>query len=135
MPTNALNGTLGDPAHFAGDFLFKDAALPNNTTIYSDEHTLNNALGRLQLTGTIDTNLSIAADKSLSVTLQSKTGETWNDYNIVTLKEGETTIPVGELFAHIPVPSETQRLYRLKVTTDFNASAVKLTTAIEIVPG
>ena len=134
MSTNPLNGTVGEPAHFAGDYLFKDAAMPNSNTITSEAQTLNNALGRLQLTGTIDANLSLEATKSLSVTLQYKDGETWKNLVTVYSVTGAETIPAGQLFAYIPVPDEVRRICRLQVTADFDASAVKLTTAIEILP-
>jgi len=133
--TNALNGVIGEATHFAGDYLFKEQALPNATTLYSEGHTLNNTLGRLQLTGTLDGNLSVADTKNLTVTLQYKDGSgAWQPLATLVSIAGVATIPAGKLFEYIPVPHDTRREHRLQVTTDFNASAVKLTAAVEILP-
>jgi len=134
MSTDTLNGVVGQAAHFGGDYLFRDEALPNNTTKTSGNHTLNNTLGRLQLTGKIDQNLAMASGNTLTIALQYKDGSNWvTDKTLVSLS-GAGTLPAGEIFAFIPVPSDTKRIYRLQVTSSFNASAVKLTAAVEILP-
>jgi len=134
MSIDSLNGVVGQPAHFGGDYLFRNEALPNNTTKTSEEHTLNNTLGRLQLTGTINGSLIMAAGNTLTITLQYKDGTSWvNDKTLVSLS-GVTTLTAGEIFGIIPVPSDTKRIYRLQVVSNFNASAVKLTAAVEILP-
>jgi len=134
MSTDSLNGVVGQPAHFAGDYLFKEQALPNNTTLNSGEHTLNNTLGRLQLTGTIDQSLTMAAGNTLTIALQYKDVANWvTDKTLVSLS-GAGTLPAGEVFAIIPTPSDTKRIYRLQIVSSFNASAVKLTAAVEILP-
>ena len=134
MSADSLNGVVGQPAHFAGDYLWKGQALPNNTTIHSEEHTLNNTLGRLQLTGTIDDTLSLTGSNALTVKLQHKDGSTWKDDSTLVSVSGVTTLSSGQIFAVIPVPSDTKRIYRLAVTSNFDASAVKLTAAVEILP-
>jgi len=134
MSTNSLNGNLGDAAHFADDYLFREKALPNNETIHSEEHTLNNTLGRLQLTGTVNKTLVLTDDHSLNVAVQYKDGAEWHDLAIVVSASGDKTIPVGTLFEFIPPPSNTRRICRLAVTTNFDATAVSLTAAVEILP-
>jgi len=134
MSTDSLNGVIGQPAHFAGDYLFRNTALPNNTTLTSEEHTLNNTLGRLQLTGKIDQSLVLASGNTLTIALQHKDGSAWvNDTTLVSLS-GENTLVAGQIFGFIPLPSNTKRIYRLQVTSNFNASAVKLMAAVEILP-
>jgi hypothetical protein len=134
MSTDSLNGVVGQAAHFAGDYLFRDVSLPNNTTINSEEHTLNNTLGRLQLTGVINQSLTMAAANTMSIVLQYKDGTNWvNDKTLLTLS-GVGTLAAGQVFAMIPVPSDTKRIYRLQVVSNFNASTVKLTAAVEILP-
>jgi len=134
MSTDTLNGVVGQPARFGGDYLFRETALPNNTTLYSGEHTLNNTLGRLQLTGTIDKSLSLADANTLNVMLQYKDGDNWVNHTALVLLSGVSTLSAGQIFATIPVPSDTKRIYRLAVTSNFNASAVKLTAAVDILP-
>ena len=75
MSIDTLNGVVGQAAHFAGDYLFRKAALPNNATIHSGEHILNNTLGKLLLIGTIDKNLSLTGTNALTVLLQYKDGK------------------------------------------------------------
>ena len=134
MSTDSINGVVGQAAHFAGDYLFDNVALPNNTTLHSEEHTLNNTLGRLKLTGTLDQNLTMVAGNTLTITLQYKDGASWlADKTLVSLT-GVNSIAAGEIFAIIPVPSDTRRIYRLQVATNFNASAVKLSAAVEALP-
>jgi len=132
MSTDSLNGVVGEVARFAGDYLFRERALPNNTTINSEEHTLNNTLGRLQLTGEINRNLTLSGTNSLTVTLQWLDGTEWRNLATVFSASGVATIPAGRLF--IPVPSNTRRIHRLQVTTNFNAVEVGLTAAVELLP-
>jgi hypothetical protein len=134
MSIDTLNGVVGQPAHFAGDYLFRDVALPNNTTIHSEEHILNNTLGKLLLTGKIDKNLSLTGTNALSVLLQYKDGNDWKTLSTLLSVSGVNTISAGQIFATIPVPSNTKRIHRLQITTNFNASEVSLTAAIEIMP-
>ena len=134
MSIDTLNGVVGQAAHFAGDYLFRNAPLPNNTTIHSGEHTLNNTLGKLLLTGKIDKNLSLTGTNALTVLLQYKERDEWKTLSTLLTVSGVNTIPAGQIFATIPVPSNTKRIHRLQITTNFDASAVKLTAAIEIMP-
>jgi len=132
--SNTLNGIVGEAAHFAGDYLFRDTALPNNAAIHSTEHTLNNTLGRLQLTGTLDQSLTMAAGNTLTIDLQYKDGTNWHTLNTLLSRSGAGTILAGTIFESIPVPSDTRRDHRIQVTSNFDASAVKLTAAIETLP-
>ena len=132
--SNTLNGIVGESAHFAGDYLFRETALPNNETIYSEEHTLNNTLGRLQLTGTLDQSLTMAAGNMLTVELQYKDGTNWQTLHTLLSRSGTGTISAGTIFEYIPAPSETRRDHRIQVTSNFDASAVKLTAVIETLP-
>ena len=134
MSNDSLNGTVGQAARFASDYLFRNSALPSNTTIYSLEYTINNTLGKLMLVGTIDKNLSMAAGNTLTVALQYKDGTTWKTESTLLSASGATTFPAGQIFAIIPLPSETKRVFRLAATSNFNASDVKLTAAVEIMP-
>ena len=134
MPIDTLNGAVGQAAHFAGDYLFRDAALPNNATIHSEEHALNNTLGKLLLTGKIDKNLPLTGTNALTVLLQYKEGDEWKTLSMLLSVSGESTIPAGQIFAVIPVPSNTKRIHRLQITSNFDASTVKLTAAIETLP-
>jgi len=134
MTIDTLGGVVGQAAHFAGDYLFRDAELPNNTTIHSGEHTLNNTLGKLLLVGTIDKNLLLTGTNALTVLLQYKEGDDWNTLSTLLSVSGESTILAGQIFAVIPVPSNSKRIHRLQITTNFDASAVKLTAAIETLP-
>ena len=134
MSIDTLNGVVGQPAHFAGDYLFRNAPLPNNTTIHSQEHTLNNTLGKLLLKGKIDKNLSLTGTNALTILLQYKERNEWKTLSTLVSVSGDNTIPAGEIFATIPVPSNTKRIHRLQITSNFDASAVKLTAAIEIMP-
>jgi hypothetical protein len=134
MSIDTLNGVVGQAAHFAGDYLFRKAALPNNTTIHSGEHTLNNTLGKLLLTGTIDKNLSLTGTNALTVLLQYKDGNDWKTLSMLVSVSGESTIPAGQIFSTIPVPSNTKRIHRLQIMSNFDASAVNLTAAIESMP-
>ena len=134
MSIDALNGVIGQPAHFASDYLFRNVPLPNNTTITSEEYTFNNTLGRLQLVGTLDKSLALTGTNSLTVTLQYKSGTSWvNDSTLLSLS-GVVTRSAGQIFTVIPVPSDTKRIYRLQVTSNFNASAINITAAVEILP-
>jgi hypothetical protein len=134
MSTNSLNGEVGQVAHFGGDYLFRDQPLPNNTTMNSEEHTLNNTLGRLQLTGRTDKSLSLTGTNELTITLQYKDGTAWNDdTTLVSLATGDT-LPAGKIFEIIPPPSSTKRFYRVQIKSNFNASTVKLTAAVEVLP-
>jgi len=134
MSTDSLNGVIGQPGHFAGDYMFKALALPNASTIYSEEKTLNNTLGRLQIVGTIDTPLTIAQAGHLTVVLENKKSDgTWEKYADVFAASNQSLL-TGQMFAIIPVPHDTKRIFRLAVTSDFDASAVKLTAAIETLP-
>jgi len=134
MSIDTLNGVVGQAAHFAGDYLFRKAALPNNATIHSGEHILNNTLGKLLLIGTIDKNLSLTGTNALTVLLQYKDGNDWKTLATLVSVSGESTIPAGQIFSTIPVPSNTKRIHRLQVTSNFNASGVNLTAAIESMP-
>jgi len=134
MSIDTLNGVLGQPAHFAGDYLFRNAALPNNTTIHSEEHILNNTLGKLLLVGTIDKNLSLTGTNALTIQLQYKEGDDWKTLSTLLSVSGVNTIPAGQIFSTIPVPSNTKRIHRLQMTTNFNASEISLTAAIEPLP-
>jgi len=134
MSTNSLNGVLGQAAHFAGDYLFRDTALPNDGTLDSDEHTLGNTLGKLQLTGKIDQQLSLTGTDALTIVLQYQDGSEWKTLHTLVSVSGSTTVHAGEIFAFVPPPSNTRRIYRIQVTTNFDASEVKLTAAIEILP-
>ena len=134
MSTTTLNGIIGQAAHFAGDYLFRSRALPNNATIHSEEHTLNNTLGRLKLTGTLDMSLSLTGTNSLSIELQYKEGQAWQPLKTLLSASGVATVPAGEIFAVIPVPSDTRRIHRIQITSNFDASAVKITAAIEALP-
>ena len=134
MSIDTLNGVVGQAALFAGDYLFRKAALPNNATIHSGEHILNNTLGKLLLVGKIDKNLSLTGSNALTVLLQYKDGSDWKTLSTLLSVSGANTIPAGQIFATIPVPSNTKRIHRLQVTTNFDASAVNLTAAIESMP-
>ena len=134
MLSNSLNGIVGESAHFAGDYLFRETALPNSTTIHSTEHTLNNTLGRLQLTGTLHQSLTMAAGNTLTVELQYKDGTNWQTLKTLLSRTGAGAISAGTIFESIPAPSDTRRVYRIQVTSNFNASAVKLTAAVETLP-
>jgi len=134
MSIDTLNGVVGQAAHFAGDYLFRNVALPNNTTIQSEEHILNNTLGKLLLVGTIDKNLSLTESNALTVLLQYKDGSDWKTLSTLLSVSEESTIPAGQIFSMIPVPSNTKRIHRLQITTNFDASAVKLTAVIESMP-
>ena len=134
MSTDTLNGIVGQPAHFAGDYLFKNKALPNDTTITSEEYTLNNTLGKLLLVGTTDAPLAMEAGNSLVVMLQYKDGNDWKNLTTLFSQTSAGTISAGQIFDIIPTPSNTRRFHRLQVTSNFDASAVKLTAAIEIMP-
>ena len=134
MSIDTLGGIVGQAAHFAGDYLFRKAALPNNATILSGEHTLNNTLGKLQLIGTIDKNLSLTGSNAISILLQYKEGNEWKTLSTLLSVSGVNTIPAGQIFATIPVPSNTKRIHRLQITTNFDASAVSLTAVIEPLP-
>ena len=134
MSIDTLNGVVGQAAHFAGDYLFRSAALPSNTTIHGGEHTLNNTLGKLLLTGTIDKSLSLTGTNALTILLQYKDGNDWKILDTLVSASGVTTIPAGRIFEKIPVPSNTKRIHRMQITSNFDASAVKLTAAIEIMP-
>ena len=134
MSIDSLNGVVGQAAHFAGDYLFRKAALPNNATLYSEEHILNNTLGKLLLVGTIDKNLSLTGSNALTVLLQYKDGNDWKTLSTLVSISGESTIPAGQIFSTIPVPSNTKRIHRLQITTNFDASAINLTAAIESMP-
>ena len=46
MSTDSLNGIVGQPAHFAGDYLFRQQALPNTSTIYSEDYTIDILTGK-----------------------------------------------------------------------------------------
>jgi hypothetical protein len=134
MSTNSLNGVVGQPARFGGDYLFRGTALPNNTAIESEGYTLNNTLGQLMLVGEIDAPLPMAAANTLTVALQYQDGKTWKNHKTLLSLSGEGTIPAGRLFDHIPTPSDIRRKQRLLITSNFNASAAKITAAIEILP-
>jgi len=134
MSIDTLNGVVGQAAHFAGDYLFRNAALPNNATIHSGEHTLNNTLGKLLLVGTIDKNLSLTETNTLTVLLQYKDGNDWKTLSTLISLSGVSMLTAGEIFSIIPPPSNTKRIHRLQVTTNFDASAVSLTAAIESLP-
>ena len=134
MSIDTLNGVVGQSAHFAGDYLFRNAVLPNNATIHSEEHILNNTLGKLLLAGTIDKSLSLTGTNALTILLQYKDGNDWKTLDILVSVSGVTTIPAGRIFEKIPVPSSTKRIHRLQITSNFDASAVKLTAAIEALP-
>ena len=134
MSIDTLGGIVGQAAHFAGDYLFRKAALPNNATIQSGEHTLNNTLGKLQLIGTIDKNLSLTGSNALSILLQYKEGNDWKTLTTLLSVSGTNTIPAGQIFATIPVPSNTKRIHRLQITSNFDASAISLTAVIEALP-
>ena len=134
MSIDTLGGVVGQPAHFAGDYLFRNAVLPNDTTIHSEEHTLNNTLGKLLLTGTIDKNLPLSSTDALTVLLQYKEGTDWKELSTLLSISGESTLPAGQIFSTIPVPSNTKRIHRLKITSNFDASEVALTAAIELLP-
>jgi len=134
MSIDTLNGVVGQAAHFAGDYLFRNTALPSNTTIQSEEHTLNNTLGKLLLVGTIDKSLSLTGTNALTILLQYKDGNDWKNLDTLILVSGVTTIPAGRIFEKIPVPSNTKRIHRLQITSNFDASEVKLTAAIETLP-
>jgi len=134
MSENSLNGIVGQVAHFGGDYLFRDKPLPNSTTINSEEHTFNNTLGRLQLTGTIDKSLETATGNTLTIKLQYKDGAAWRDDTTLVSLSGVGLLSAGQIFEKIPSPSDTKRVYRLQLTSNFNASTVKLTSAVEILP-
>jgi hypothetical protein len=134
MSTDSLGGIVGQPAHFAGDYLFRDTALPNNATIHSEGHTLNNTLGRLQLTGTIDQSLTLTSGNTLTIVLQYKDDNDWKTLKTLVSASSGTTLTAGEVFVTIPVPSNTRRIHRLQIMSNFDASAVKLTAAVEILP-
>ena len=135
MPINkTLNGHVGQPARFGGDYLFRNESLPDNMTVYSGEHTLNNTLGRLKLSGEIDTNLPLVAGNILSIVLQYQESDEWKDFATLVSLSGASTLPAGTVFEYIPPPSDTKRIYRLSITTNFNASDVNLTSAIDILP-
>jgi len=134
MSIDTLNGVVGQAAHFAGDYLFRKAALPNNTTIHSGEHTLNNTLGKLLLIGTIDKTLSLTETNALTILLQYKEGNDWKTLSTLVSVSGVNTLPAGQIFDTIPVPSNTKRIHRLQITTNFDASGVNLTAATEILP-
>ena len=134
MSIDTLNGVVGQAAHFAGDYLFRNTALPNNTTIYSGEHTLNNTLGKLLLTGTIDKSLSLTGTNAFTILLQYKEGSDWKTLSTLVSVTGVVSIPAGQIFSTIPVPSNTKRIHRLQITSNFDASTVKLTAAIESLP-
>jgi len=134
MSTNPLNGNLGDAAHFAGDYLFRDKPLPNNATIHSEEHTLNNTLGRLQLTGTISKTLALTGTNSLTAVLQYKDDTEWRNLATLFSASGVATVPAGTLFEFVPPPNDSRRICRLAVTTNFDATAATLTAAVEILP-
>ena len=134
MSIDTLNGVVGQAAHFAGDYLFRNTALPNNTTFHSEEHTLNNTLGKLLLTGTIDKSLSLTGTNALTILLQYKDGSDWKTLSTLVSVTGVVSIPAGQIFSTIPVPSNTKRIHRIQITSNFDASTVKLTAAIEALP-
>jgi hypothetical protein len=134
MSIDALNGVVGQAAHFASDYLFRDTALPNTATISSGEHVLNNTLGRLQLTGTIDKSLSLTGTNALTILLQYQDGSDWKTLATLVSVSGVVTLPAGQIFAAAPVQSNTRRIHRIQITSNFNASTVKLTAAVEILP-
>jgi len=134
MSKEPFNVDVKQPVRFGGDYLFQNQSLPNNATVESAEYTLNNTLGRLQLTGTIDAALTMAAGNTLSVVLQVKDGVTWKDSTTLLSQSGVATFSAGQIFGIIPIPNDTQRIYRLKVTSNFNASAVKLTATVATLP-
>jgi uncharacterized membrane protein len=129
---NYLTGQIGQPAHFNGDYLFKKTALPNSATIYSEEYTFNNTLGALKIRGYTDESLTVPNAKSLNIKLQYKDGPSWVD-DMTLLSATDKAIAAGDWFEFIPVPSTVKRIFRLAVTSDFNASAVELNAAVEFI--
>ena len=134
MSSDSLNGVLGQAARFASDYLIRGSLLPNNNTIQSAEYTFNNTLGKLRLVGTIDSNLVMAAANTLTVRLQYKDSNGAWQNDVTMLISGAATRPAGELFSFIPPPSDTKRVYRMEITTNFNAATTRLTAAVELLP-
>jgi len=66
--------------------------------------------------------------------LQYKDGNDWKTLSTLVTLSGVNTLPAGEIFSIIPPPSNTKRIHRLQITTNFDASAVNLTAAIESLP-
>ena len=132
MSTDSLNGIVGQPAHFAGDYLFRQQALPNTTTIYSEDYTFNNTLGKLKLVGEIHAPLTMAVGNTLSIMIQYQDDTVWKNLSTLLSLSGANTLEAGEIFACVPVPNESKRKFRLSVTTNFDASDVAITAAVEI---
>lgn len=132
---DTFTGTIGQPAHFSGDYVFKDTALPSSGTLNSDECILNNAQGKLKLHGYVDASLALAAGNTLTAKLQYKDdANAWQDDQTIVSLSGAATVPTGTLFEVSPIPSVTKRVFRVVVTSNFNASAAKLTCAVEYIP-
>lgn len=131
--TDSLSGSIGQPAHFYGDYLFRSAALPNAGTITSDEYTMNNTLGALKLRGYIDSTLETGTG-NLSIELQYKdTSGAWRTYTQLVTATNKT-LGDSDLFEVMPVPNTEKRIFRLAITTDFDASGVNITCPIELIP-
>jgi hypothetical protein len=131
----ALSGTIGgEPIHFYDAYLCKNMKLPSTATIYSEEQTLNNTLGSLQIRGILNAPLTIASTKNFSIVLQYKDSQgTW--VKDKTLYSGtNTTIPSGVVFKELIAPDDEKRIFRLAFTSDFDASAVTFTCPIELIP-
>jgi hypothetical protein len=130
-----LNGTIGgEPIHFHDDYLFKNVPLPNSATKTGTEKTLNNTLGGLRIRGILNESLTIPAGKSLTIDLQYLDDKTWKkDDTLCSFGPGDVAAGTV-LFDRIPIPDTEKRVYRLSVTTNFDASAATITCPIELMP-
>ena len=134
MSTESSNGMFEHAARFASDYMFRNSSLPNNATVYSESHVLNNTQGRLLLTGVIDKDISLTGTNALTITLEYQEGDEWKNFSTLLSVSADDLIASGKVFEFIPPPSNTRRIFRLAVTANFDASDVNITSVIEALP-
>jgi hypothetical protein len=133
--SDTLTGKIGDPVHFAGDYLFKKQDLSAvSTGTISEECTLNNTLGSLLLVGRFDTAVTVEATKALTIGLQYlNTAGAWIDETVLATVSASTPLSDAPVFKFIPVPDNVKRKFRVVLSAN-GAITGTITVAIESLP-
>lgn len=124
-------------AHFAGDYLFKEASF-GTATQTSAVFQLGTTEGGLRIRGYIDGGSAAtgASGGTITTTLQvadTEDATAWTNLESKTFTNTSTAFD-GDFFSFIP---DTDKLYMRAVfanSTAFNTSGAKFTVAIEYVP-
>ncbi len=119
---------IGYNVGFAGDKFFNGQALADTGATTSDEFIFANALGMMELQILANGAVTTGVDETLviSVTAASESGGSFSEIFSKTIPASTTFADGEEIAAYIPTSSVEDCYTKVTITSDYDASALKV---------